>query len=505
MKNRIHYPGPGPGTFNRVAVFIICLIFLVLGLVFSKNGVFYLWIIPICLVLFIIAIYSIDIFLLIIVFLTPLSVQLRFIIADPKVDLFLPTELMLFGILLLVSYKLLVTKEFSRKSLLHPVSLIILFTIIWALLTSITSVNLIVSLKNILSRLWFISGFYLLALTLFRKKDLINRYLIAYIAGMIPVIIYFLVRMINSGLFNQTMSHSVIRPFFNDHTSFGAALAFCLPVLVYFIFRKGATFSRKIIFLLTFILFAAAFIFSYSRAAWLSIIGTIVFVLIIILRIPWKLVLASVIIIIVIFFTSWPAVSQKLASNRQVSTSNLTLHLKSVSNISSDVSNRERINRWKSAMRMFVEKPVMGWGPGTFQFEYASYQLAEDKTEISTNFGEKGNAHSEYLGSLVDSGVPALLLYLGLLIIPLVQGIRFFKRTKGKDERWLVIALMAGLVTYVIHGFLNNFLDTDKISALFWGYIAAITALDLSLKDGEENNSVVQEISAAIIDTSSNR
>jgi putative inorganic carbon (HCO3(-)) transporter len=41
---------------------------------------------------------------------------------------------------------------------------------------------------------------------------------------------------------------------------------------------------------------------------------------------------------------------------------------------------------------------------------------------------------------------------------------------------------MAGLVTYVIHGFLNNFLDTDKISAPFWGYIAAIVVLDLSQK-----------------------
>jgi putative inorganic carbon (HCO3(-)) transporter len=39
--------------------------------------------------------------------------------------------------------------------------------------------------------------------------------------------------------------------------------------------------------------------------------------------------------------------------------------------------------------------------------------------------------------------------------------------------------MIAGLMTYVVHGALNNFLDTDKISALFWGMTAAVVALDI--------------------------
>jgi hypothetical protein len=30
---------------------------------------------------------------------------------------------------------------------------------------------------------------------------------------------------------------------------------------------------------------------------------------------------------------------------------------------------------------------------------------------------------------------------------------------------------------------LNNFLDTDKASALFWGFTAVFVSLDLSLKE----------------------
>ena len=35
------------------------------------------------------------------------------------------------------------------------------------------------------------------------------------------------------------------------------------------------------------------------------------------------------------------------------------------------------------------------------------------------------------------------------------------------------------LITYMAHGFLNNFLDTDKLSVPFWGFIAIIVALDV--------------------------
>jgi hypothetical protein len=39
-----------------------------------------------------------------------------------------------------------------------------------------------------------------------------------------------------------------------------------------------------------------------------------------------------------------------------------------------------------------------------------------------------------------------------------------------------------GLFTYLVHGLLNNFLDTDKASALFWGFLAAFVAVDMRMK-----------------------
>jgi len=39
---------------------------------------------------------------------------------------------------------------------------------------------------------------------------------------------------------------------------------------------------------------------------------------------------------------------------------------------------------------------------------------------------------------------------------------------------------VTGLVTYMVHGVMNSFLDSDKIAALWWGFIALIVAMDLN-------------------------
>jgi hypothetical protein len=51
---------------------------------------------------------------------------------------------------------------------------------------------------------------------------------------------------------------------------------------------------------------------------------------------------------------------------------------------------------------------------------------------------------------------------------------------------------LLGLITYFTHGFLNNFLDTDKLSVPFWGFVAIIVALDVyHLTDEEKKHKIV--------------
>ena len=42
-----------------------------------------------------------------------------------------------------------------------------------------------------------------------------------------------------------------------------------------------------------------------------------------------------------------------------------------------------------------------------------------------------------------------------------------------------MVAVFLGLVTYYLHGALNNFLDLDKASVPFWAFTAMIVVLDI--------------------------
>ena len=179
---------------------------------------------------------------------------------------------------------------------------------------------------------------------------------------------------------------------------------------------------------------------------------------------------------------SWTRITMVLESNKQDSSTDLKEHVSSISNVSSDASNLERLNRWKSAFEMFKEKPVFGWGPGVYAFEYAPFQRSYDKTIISTNAGDGGNAHSEYLGPLSEAGILGMLTFLGVIITTIITAVRTYKQAQSKRIKNLVLVAFLGIVSYYIHGVLNNFLDTDKISALFWGMTAIIVVSDIYFK-----------------------
>jgi len=128
---------------------------------------------------------------------------------------------------------------------------------------------------------------------------------------------------------------------------------------------------------------------------------------------------------------------------------------------------------------MFLERPFFGWGPGTYVFQYAPFQLSSEKTIISTNTGSNGNAHSEYIGPLAESGFMGILTFLLVVIMVFYRGSKLYHHLPKGEIKNVVLATLLGILTYVVHGMLNNYLDTDKASVPFWGFIALIVAIDI--------------------------
>jgi O-antigen ligase len=388
------------------------------------------------------------------------------------------------SILAVFLLKLFYEGKLDRKLVYHPISLSILFYLGWMLITCVTSDLPAVSFKYFLSKMWFIVCFYYYGYFLFQKTQNINRFLWAYCIPFVLVIGYTVFEHSQYG-FDQKTANWVMSPFYNDHTAYGAMLAFFVPGLLGLSFMKDRPLFQRAVAFLFFLIFILAVVLSYSRAAWVSLAGALAFFSVLYFRINFKFILLSLVVLVIAYFSFREQLLVKLERNRQDSSTNITEHVRSISNISSDASNLERLNRWQSAFRMFRERPVFGWGPGTYSFKYAPFQFSYEKTIISTNSGDRGNAHSEYIGPLAESGVLGTVSFLLMIVAIFYTGVRLYARLALKNEKIILVSLLAGLVTYFIHGALNNFLDTDKASVPFWGFIAGVVALDIYQKKKE--------------------
>ncbi len=475
--------------YPKALLWGILISFIALNSIMLALEIFYIPLIPALLVFLALAIVSVDKYLLVIIFFVPVSVPLSRLVDGLSIDMYLPTEPLLAGLLLLYFLKYLMGDRIELKVLRHPVTLAIYFHLAWLFITSLTSTDMLVSFKMLVSRLWFIVGFYLLATQLFRKEKRMHTYVWLYVITFTGVIIYALINHMQYGLDNQVMAHRVASPFYKDHTSYGATLGFLLPVLVaFFLLIKREDINTRFLMVMLILLFVFATVVSYTRATWVSILASLGFWAILKLKIRFEIVLVGFVLLMGFFLSIRTELMVQLEQNRVESSGELSEHIQSISNISTDQSNLERLNRWSCAIRMWKDKPLFGFGPGTYQFEYGRYQRSYEKTRISTDFGTMGNAHSEYLGPLSEAGVFGLLSILLVIGTTLYTGIRVYFTSRKASIRIFSLAVLVGLVSYYLHGLLNNFLDTDKISALFWGFTAMLVAMDIYHRDLPEED-----------------
>lgn len=469
-----------------VWVYLITALFLVVNFYFIlQKDVYWFFLLPIVLVIFVYYLISLDKILLFITFLTPFAIELRDV--EGGLGVSLPTEPLMFGVLLLFVLNLIFERRYDKNITTHPISYIIYLSLFWMLFTSFTSELPLVSFKYLLSRIWFVIPFYFIAAIVFKKLTNIKKFMWLYMSALCAVIIYTLVQHSKYG-FEEEAGHWIMSPFYNDHTAYGAAISMFIPVSIGFLFFPETSKTARIFaFSLLAILIIGVF-FSYGRAAWISIVVAFAIFVFIILRIKFYVLAISFAIIVGAFFTFQHEILDRLSKNKQDSSANLAEHIRSISNISTDASNLERINRWQAAIRLNEERPILGWGPGTYQFVYSPFQSSQEKTIISTNLGDKGNAHSEYLGPLAEMGIPGMVIVFILLLLIIITGLRVYKKG-DKKIKFLSLMVLLGLMTYFAHGILNNFLDTDKLSVPFWGFIAILVALETyhlpSLKSGD--------------------
>jgi len=421
-------------------------------------------------------------------FATPLSVHL----IDERystVNLSLPTEPLIILIFIGVVLKLLASKRLYFKDFKVALSILLLVDFGWLVVTAINSSMPLISAKYVLMKSWYIVVFYFLLIKYFKRDQVIKQFLWLFISSVCVLVAYTLWQHGQEG-FGRAAAYTAMRPFLPDHGMYAACISFAIPVLfVFAIHGKSLGYSSflRIICWGIFVFLIIAVALSFTRASWVSVAVSLLLYFVLLLKVRYNYLLLFGLILVGALLINLDDIQTDLSRNKKESDDNIENHLQSVGNVTSDPSNLERFNRWSCAIRMFEEKPIMGWGPGTYTFQYGQFQLPHQMTIISTNAGKLGGIHSEYLRPLAESGLIGALFYLLIILSVTYLGFKHQRVLVGKSKI-LSLAAFLGLVTYFAHALLNNYSEFDKIAVPLYSFMAIITAIEMNYKNVEEDH-----------------
>jgi len=414
--------------------------------------------------------------LLAIVFLTPLSIDLTI---GGGLKFSAPSEIIMLVIVGVVLLKYLGGMKVEKRILTHPMSVFVLLIIGSLIFSTVTSVDTSVSIKRTIAQSLFYVVFYFFFLAFLKKNEQLKKVYWLYGLGFIIPIIYTIIDHSKWG-FIQPASVYASLPFYDEHTIYGACLAFLVPFFMLNLVTKNQINSTFFLKLFVFSLLFVALFLSYSRAAWISVLAALLFYGFIKMKMKFYHFISIVLIIAGVLFFNFNSIYAPLKENSLKYGDNFSTHIVSITNLQNDASNMERINRWVCAVRMFEEKPVLGFGPGTYQFNYGKYQTNEFTTRISTHMGDKGNAHSEYLTYLSETGIVGFLVFLCLILYSIYLAIKLLYSDLDKSTKLLVYSSILGLITFYVHGLFNSFSDSQKMAILFISSLAVLVRIDLN-------------------------
>jgi O-antigen ligase len=220
--------------------------------------------------------------------------------------------------------------------------------------------------------------------------------------------------------------------------------------------------NRKLFVMAIAALMAGSIFLSGSRGGMLALAVQIVVLTVLLVsskKSSWKQpLLLGAFLILVIGFLVW------LGGNE------LTRRLASIhTEAQTELSGGTRLTIDRDCLHMFLRKPVLGWGLGTFPTVYPGF-----RSFYSTFF--VNHAHNDYLQLLVETGLAGFAIALWFLVL-------LFRHAATKLKNWnqtttgsLTAAALLGCIGILVHSFLDFNLQIPANAALFFVLCAIVAS-----------------------------
>lgn len=370
----------------------------------------------------------------------------------------------------------------------HPLFFLLIIHLLWITVSCFYSEEPVLSIKFLLAKSWYIVPFVILPalwLNSIRNIEKMVRYLLIPM-GVIMIIT--LLRHAVSGFSFESINRHLF-PFFRNHVNYGAMLV-CLLAVAFGAYQYTTHDKSYRKWLQIFIIIGiVALIFSYSRGAWLALIGGLVTVWVIRKRMITPVIITA--LLTVLISTVWLSTDQRYFRfapdhDRTIFHTDFSQHM-SATIAFKDVSNAERFYRWIAGARMFAERPLTGFGPSTFYHNYRPYTVRRFETWVSDN-PEHSTVHNYFLLTALEQGLIGLLIFCSLYFLMLWRIQKIYHQLHSYFFRIVTLTTGAILVMIGIINFMSDMIETDKIGSLFWLCLGMIIVLESKLY--EERTSI---------------
>lgn len=364
---------------------------------------------------------------------------------------------------------------------------LLILHISWIFFTSCISEDFTRSIKFFLAKIWYVIPFYLLFAGLVKDEKFVKRVLLILLWSLLIAIIYVLIRHAQFD-FSFKSSNTVVRPIFRNHVSYAAILVVFLPYLLTLRELISSFLLKKMIPFIG-VLFVIAIYFSYTRAAIASVgIALVAHAIIHRKKVKTTLIISSVALMVLLGFLIHNNNYLRFAPQYERTITHYKFdNLIEATYKLEDISTMERVYRWVAGVEMIIDRPLTGFGPGTFYNFYKSYTVTSFQTYVSDNPDQSG-VHNYFLMTFIEQGLIGFLIFAALCFTILIYGERIYHLAVSSKEKSLIMSALLSFIIILSMLLINDLVETDKVGTFFFVNAAIICYFEHKYRRNTDTN-----------------
>lgn len=220
-----------------------------------------------------------------------------------------------------------------------------------------------------------------------------------------------------------------------------------------------------------------ALVFTYSRGAWISFFGSMVFLGIIIvfwLKVfkcwsklkKWGILAVVALIIISVAIFMPQDIKQRAATLLEFEEGEFE-----------DISIQGRLIVNSNTIEMIKDYPILGSGLGTFNILYPKYRDPRLRTFMNAT-------HNDYLQYAEEMGLFGIGSFILLLVLFFKKNLSLIRNSQDKYLQGLTIGFLISISAIAIHGLVDFNLQIPANALLFWIVFALSSSIGIITRSG---------------------